>query len=422
MRRVRRAAVAGITALLGGALLASCNGIAGMSLPGGSATGGKVYHVKIEFNDVLDLVPQAAVRVDDVPVGDVEKISLDGFHALVTVRLKDSVKLPRNAHAELRSTSLLGEKFVAIAPPTSPTKPVGTLANGDVIPLADTGRNPEFEEVFTALSALLNGGGVAQIQTISVELSNALSGRESQVKDVLTQLTTLVTSLDANKQSIVRALNSVDALARKLAQQKGTIARALDDIPSALKVLADQRADLTKVLTSLSRLGGIGSTVIRATRDNTVASLRSLEPVLANLVAAKSNIVNSLELLLNFPFPASSVNGVHGDYAGLYASVDLNITDLIAGLTGPTSPTPTCPSGTVQLPIAGCLPLGGGTTTVPKLPTLPKLPLTGTPGTTSGGTSGGGSGGGLLGGLLGNGASYQHSNDYTQLMLAGAAT
>lgn len=425
MRRARRAALAGVTALLGCGLIASCNGIADVSLPGGSATGGKVYHVKIEFNDVLDLVPQASVRVDDVPVGDVEKISLEDFHALVTVRLKDSVKLPHNAHAELRSTSLLGEKFVSIEPPTSPTKPVGKLANGDVIPLADTGRNPEFEEVFTALSALLNGGGVAQVQTISVELSNALSGRESQVKDVLTQLTTLVSTLDRNKQSIVRALNSVDALARRLAQQKGTIAKALDNIPSALKVLADQRSDLTKVLTSLSRLGGIGSTVIRATRDNTVASLRSLQPVLANLVAAKSNIVNSLELLLNFPFPATSVNGVHGDYAGLYASVDLNITDLIAGLTGPTSPTATCPSGTVQLPIAGCLPLGGGTTTLPKLPslpTLPKLPLTGTNGTTSGGTSGGGTSGGLLGGLLGNGASYQHTNDYTQLMLAGAAT
>jgi phospholipid/cholesterol/gamma-HCH transport system substrate-binding protein len=413
VRRARRAAVAGVAALLGCGLLASCNGIADLTLPGGSATGGKVYHVKIEFDDVLDLVPQASVRVDDVPVGDVEKISLDGFHALVTVRLKDSVKLPKNAHAELRSTSLLGEKFVSIEQPISPTKPVGRLANGDVIPLADTGRNPEFEEVFTALSALLNGGGVAQVQTISVELSNALSGRESQVKDVLTQLTTLVTTLDRNKQSIVRALNSVDALARRLALQKGTIATALDDIPSALKVLADQRSDLTKVLTSLSRLGGIGSTVIRATRDNTVASLRSLEPVLANLVAAKSNIVNSLELLLNFPFPASAVNGVHGDYAGLYASVDLNITDLIAGLTGPTSPTTTCPSGTIQLPNAGCLPLGGGTTT------LPKLPLTGTSGTS------GGAGGGPLGGILGNsatGASYQHTNDYTQLLLAGAAT
>jgi phospholipid/cholesterol/gamma-HCH transport system substrate-binding protein len=249
------------------------------------------------------------------------------------------------------------------------------------------------------------------------------------VKDVLNQLTTLVSTLDANKQSIVRALNSVDALARKLAQQKGTIAKALDNIPSALKVLADQRQDLTRVLTSLSKLGGIGTTVIRATHDNTVASLRSLQPVLDSLVASKANIVNSLELLLNFPFPATSPNGVHGDYAGLYASVDLNITDLIAGLTGPTSPTTTCPAGTVQIPLAGCLPLGGGTTpklpglpTLPTLPTLPKLPLTsgGTSGGTNGGSSGG-SGGGLLGGLLGNGISYQDTNDYTRLMLAGAA-
>jgi phospholipid/cholesterol/gamma-HCH transport system substrate-binding protein len=421
--RLRRAALAGAAALTGCAVLASCNGIADVPLPGGNATGGKVYHVKIQFDDVLDLVPQAAVRVDDVPVGDVEKVSLQGFHALVTVRLKDSVKLPHNSHAELRSTSLLGEKFVSIEPPSAPTQPVGRLANGDVIPLADTGRNPEFEEVFTALSALLNGGGVAQLQTISVELSNALSGRESQVKDVFSQLTTLVTTLDANKQSIVRALNSIDALARKLAQQKGTLAKALDDIPSALKVLADQRQDLTRVFTSLSRLGGIGSTVIRATHDNTVASLRSLEPVLDSLVAAKANIVNSLELLLNFPFPATAPNAVHGDYAGLYASVDVNLTDIIAGLTGPSSPTTTCPPGTVTVPLAGCVPLGGGTTKLPGLPTLPTLPLGGTNGGTSGGTSGG-SGGGLLGGVLGTGTSYQsyqESNDYTRLMLAGAA-
>ena len=92
--RLRRAALAAVAALTGCAVLASCDGIADLPLPGGNATGGKVYHVKIQFDDVLDLVPQAAVRVDDVPVGDVEKVSLEGFHALVTVRLKDSVKLP----------------------------------------------------------------------------------------------------------------------------------------------------------------------------------------------------------------------------------------------------------------------------------------------------------------------------------------
>jgi phospholipid/cholesterol/gamma-HCH transport system substrate-binding protein len=403
--------------LVAALMLTSCNGISDVSLPGGSATGGKVYHIKVIFDDVLDLVPQASVRVDDVPVGDVQHIDLQGFHAVVSLRIKDSVKLPKNAHAELRSTSLLGEKFVALSPPTAPIKAAGRLVNGDTIPLANTGRNPEFEEVFTALSALLNGGGVSQIQTISVELTNALSGREAQVRDVLSQVTTLVSSLDNSKQQIVTALDSIDRLAKHLAVQKGTIAQALDSIPSALKVLADQRKDLTRVLTSLSKLGGIGSTVIRATRDNTVASLRSLSPVLDSLIASKNNIVNSLELLLNFPFPATAKNGVHGDYAGLYATVDLNITDLVAGLTGPTSPTTTCPSGSIQVPLSGCVPLTGSTPTVPKLPTLPSLPLTGGTGGTSGGTGGSG---GLLGGILGT--SYKGNPDYTEMMLAGAAS
>lgn len=409
VRRVARAAVAGVIAC---GVLTSCNGIADISLPGGSATGSHVYHVKVEFDDVLDLVPQAAVRVNDVPVGDVEKIDLDGFHAVVTVRVKDSVKLPENAHAELRSTSLLGEKFVALEQPPSGTPPVGQLKNGDVIPLANTGRNPEFEEVFTALSALLNGGGVAQIQTISVELSNALAGRESQVKDVLSQLVELTGSLDNSKQQIVRALESVDRLAARLAAQKGTLATALDDIPPALKVLADQRQDLTRVLTSLSKLGGIGTTVIRATRTNTVTSLRALEPVLDSLVASKKNIVNSLELLLNFPFPGSSYNAVHGDYAGLYATVDLNLNDIVAGLTGPSSPTTSCPAGSTPIPqpVGGCL--AGGPSLPPlNLPRVPKTPSTG--GTNSGG---------LLGGVLGKGASYNSGTDYTALMMQGAAT
>jgi phospholipid/cholesterol/gamma-HCH transport system substrate-binding protein len=407
-----------LSSLLAGALfLTSCNGISDVALPGGSATGGKVYHIKVVFDDVLDLVPQASVRVDDVPVGDVQHIDLQGFHAVVSLRLKDNVKLPKNAHAELRSTSLLGEKFVSLSPPTAPVKAIGRLVNGDTIPLANTGRNPEFEEVFTALSALLNGGGVSQIQTISVELTNAFSGREAQVKDVLSQLTMLVSSLDNSKQQIVRALDSIDRLAKRLADQKGTLAQALDSIPSALKVLADQRKDLTRVLTSLSKLGGIGSTVIRATRDNTVASLRALSPVLDSLIASKNNIVSSLELLLNFPFPSTAKSGVHGDYAGLYASLDLSITDLAAGLTGPSSPTTTCPSGSAAVPLAGCVPVGGGAPKPPTVPGLPSVPLNGGTGGTSGGTSGAG---GLLGGITRT--SYKGNSDYTEMMLAGAAT
>ena len=68
--------------------------------------------VKVMFRDVLDLVPQSTVKVDDVTVGKVKKVDLKGYVAEVTLEIPGDVKLPDNARAEIRQTSLLGEKFV----------------------------------------------------------------------------------------------------------------------------------------------------------------------------------------------------------------------------------------------------------------------------------------------------------------------
>jgi phospholipid/cholesterol/gamma-HCH transport system substrate-binding protein len=342
------------------------------------------------FDDVLNLEQQSSVRVNDVAVGDVQKIEIQGFKAKVKLRIKKDVVLPANTFAELQQTSLFGEKFVALGPPPPPEAPVGRLANGAVIDRS--GRNPETEEVLAALSALLNGGGVTQLQTISVELSNALSGRESRVRDALRQLDSLVGALDDRKQEIVRALENVDALAQRLARQRGTIASALDNIPPALAVLTDQRKQLVRMLTSLSNLGRVSDDVIKNSRQQTVAVLNNLQPILANVDSAKQNIVSSLELLTNYPFPTTVVNGVHGDYAGLYASLNLNLNDLIAGLSsnqagGPTggltnnSPQQTNPQQTNPLPtgpLQKAVPApgagtSGGTGGTPRLPNVQGL-------------------------------------------------
>jgi len=54
-------------------LLSGCS-LYNVPLPGGA--GGSSYHVTAEFDNVLDLVPQSAVKVNDVTVGSVEKITL----------------------------------------------------------------------------------------------------------------------------------------------------------------------------------------------------------------------------------------------------------------------------------------------------------------------------------------------------------
>ena len=70
------------------------------------------------FDDVGDLVPGHSVQVADVRVGSITGIELtDDYKAKVTMRIKDGLELPANSEAVLRTTSLLGEKFVELRPP-----------------------------------------------------------------------------------------------------------------------------------------------------------------------------------------------------------------------------------------------------------------------------------------------------------------
>ncbi|WP_405581610.1 MCE family protein [Streptomyces sp. NBC_01092] len=347
-------------AAVGSMVLSGCefNGWYDVQLPGGAAADGNAYHVTVEFRDVLDLVPQSAVKVNNVTVGAVEKVELDGWHARVRLRVADSVKLPGNAMAELRQTSMLGEKYVALSKPAG-TAPAGRLADGDVIPLSRSGRNPEIEEVLSALSALLNGGGVAQLKTITVELNKALEGRENRVKSLLKELNVFLGGLDEQKEDIVRALKAVDRLAKRLGKEKETIAEAVDAMPPALKVLADQRRDLTRMLVALSKLGKTGTRVVNASHNDTVANLKSLRPVLQQLNKAGDDLPNSLELLTTYPFPRNAVDAIKGDYVNLHITADLDL----AGIYGNLTDEPGGGDGD-----------GNGDSEGPELPETPDLP------------------------------------------------
>ncbi|MFF3314757.1 MCE family protein [Streptomyces sp. NPDC003035] len=341
------------------------NGLYDVPLPGGAAADGDSYRVTVEFRDVLDLVPQSTVKVNNVTVGAVEKIELVGWHARVRLRVADSVTLPGNAIAELRQTSMLGEKYVSLSAPAA-EKPVGRLADGARIPLSRSGRNPEIEEVLSALSALLNGGGVAQLKTITTELNKALDGREDRVKSLLGELNTFIGGLDAQKKEIVRALEGIDKLSATLAKEKKTIGQALTTVPPALTVLADQRTKLTAMLTSLSQLGTVGTKVINASRADVIANLRALQPILRQVNKAGADLPNALELLTTYPFPRNVVDAIKGDYVNLKVTADLDL----RGIYGNLADEPAKPGTPGQQP---------GKPTTPGLPGLPTPTLPGVP-------------------------------------------
>jgi phospholipid/cholesterol/gamma-HCH transport system substrate-binding protein len=368
----------------------SSGGFSGMyqlPLPGGADLGDRPYRVVAHFGDVLDLVPHAGVKVHDVAVGRVDRIELaeDNTTAVVTMLVNGDVHLPANASAELRQSSLLGEKFVELQAPETPD---GTLADGAVIPLDRTNRNPEIEEVLGALSLLLNGGGINQLSTIVSEVNAALEGNEPELRATLSNIDTVVTALDSEKNNITRAIDALGRLSTNLAAQTENIKVVLDQLGPGLAVVNEQRDQLVTMLSALENLSTVAVDTVNRSRDDLVDDLRLLAPTIQKLAEAGANLPNSLQFLVTYPFTDYFLNAVKGDYVNVDVTFDLDLSVLLENVENASTPL---------IPIPGVDP----TAAAPPQPAEPLLPLPTLPAPPQGSSPGGLAG--LLGSLLGGG-------------------
>lgn len=333
-------------------------GIEQVPLPGGADLGDNPYEITAEFGDVLSLAPQSSVKVNDVAVGRVTKISLTpgSWTATVTMRVNGKIELPGNAYARLEQSSLLGEKFVQLSPPATGTAR-GTLADGGRIPLGRTNRNPEVEEVFGAMSMLLNGGGISQLKTITTELNKALAGQEPQIRSMLGRVDTLVTDLDDHKEDITAALDGVNRLAATLATRKQDVGTVLTGLSPGLKVLEKQRGSLLTMLRSLDTLSTVAVDTINKSKADMIADLMAIAPTLKALADSGQDLPDSLQVLFTYPFTDEVLRGVKGDYLNVYLDVTaMPGTRVIPALTPADTPTEP-PPGTPETPSPAALPL-----------------------------------------------------------------
>ncbi|GGQ62707.1 MCE family protein [Streptomyces pilosus] len=322
-------------------------GLEDLPLPGGADLGDRPYTVTAELQDVLSLVPHSAVKVNDVAVGRVTAVDLgrDDWTARVTMEINGEVRLPADAAARVEQSSLLGEKYVQLVAPGKDTG-AGRLEDGGVIPVSRTGRDTEVEEVFGALSLLLNGGGVNQLKTITRELNSALGGREPAVRSMLKRVDALVTDLDDHRGDITDALDAVNRLSTTLASRKEDVGTVLTDLSPGLKTLERQRGSLLTMLRSLDTLSGVAVSTVDASKDDMIADLKALAPTLKALADAGADLPDSLEVLLTYPFTDEVLRGVKGDYLNVYLDmVAVPGTRLIPPLVPPDTPPPSAPAG-----------------------------------------------------------------------------
>jgi phospholipid/cholesterol/gamma-HCH transport system substrate-binding protein len=315
--RLRRLlALAGLAAVL-----SSC-GISLQSLPKIGGVSGPTYAVQATFANVVNLPANAQVRVGAFSVGYVSSIKLRDFKALVTMKIKDSTKLPVGTTASIRFDTPLGEDFVILQPPTGPTTvAVNYLKNGDTI--TETSTAPSVEDTFGALGALLNGGGINQLQTIITQTNLALNGNQGQIRNLINDLNATVTSLAHNTPSIDRALQGMAALSKTLNDGRATIQTGLATLGPAAQVLGRQTNAMEGLFNNLNALSSSANSIITASMAGSVATFQQLKPLLDQLVSVQGRLDPALTAIT--ALERYTPRAVPGDYLQLAINATIDI-------------------------------------------------------------------------------------------------
>lgn len=333
-RRIAAVATIGLTLAVSstGCDLQGWQGLNSLPLPGTVGNGPGSFLIQAEMPDINNIQPNSRVRVGDATVGHITKIELQGWHALVTMRLDGDVHLPANSTAKIGLTSILGSQHIELSAPTdAPAQ--GRLHEGSLIPLSHSASYPTVEQTLAAVSTVLNGGGLGQIQDITEAFSTAFRGREQDLRSMITELDRFAANFNEQTGDIIAASESLNKLAGTFAANQPVLDKALKTVPEALAVLSRERENLAEAADQLSRFSVRVVSSVEQTKANLVKELKDIGPVLESLANAGPAMTRALSLILTFPFPNETIEKwQRGDYANLTAIVDLTLSRIDQGI------------------------------------------------------------------------------------------
>lgn len=365
MKRVQLARVGVVAGTLIALSGCSFTGVNSYSLPFSKGGSSDSLNATVLLENATNLVPNSEVKYGEITVGSVRKIELDGWTAKLTIGLEPDVEIPADVTAKVAQKSLLGAEYLELKAPEGRSEASAAgprLAQGDTIGLERTERYPETEEVLSAASLLLNGGGLPQVQSISREVNYALSGRTETAKNLVERVDTTAGRLDDQRDSIFRAMGELRDLSSTLNDRSDTVTKALDSLPAGVDAIEDNRVALEETLASLAGIRDVGRTALVPNGDKLGEILNNLQPI-TKAVADLGPNSPKLVQLLSYPFPSNTIAGyTRSDYLNLYATFSINANRLTKGFTG-LSPLDGALSGVLGLPEGGAEgatdPLGG---------------------------------------------------------------
>ena len=245
-------------------------------------------YLTVDFPQTNSLYKGSDVKILGVPVGRVDELTPRGETVRVKLSYEGDVKLPDDVKALIVSPSIVGDRFVQLAPAYDGG---AALKDNAFLPKSRTQVPVELDTVYQSLddlSVALGPNGANKDGALSRLVDGTagqLDGQGAQLNTTIRNFGKLSTTLANNKDELFGSIDQVGQFVKVLKANDATVRAFNDSTAEVSTVLAGEREDLAEALKQLSLALVEVNTLVSENktelREN-VRNLRSLTEVLGN--------------------------------------------------------------------------------------------------------------------------------------------
>jgi len=258
MLQRNRWSVVGVVAFVTGAVLLTML-VAG-TLVGSS---GPTESYRAIFRDASGLIPGDDVRIAGVRVGKVQAVDLYGKHARVTFSVADGQRVYTDTTATIEFLNLLGTRYVDLQSRSQEQ----ALSPGSTLDLNHTREGLDLTAIFNAFRPLFDAIRPADVNELATNIVQVLQGqgpnlqhlseqtalltqnlvdRDQIIGSVMTNLTTVLETLDSHRKEFRSTVHELNALTDVIADNRKEIGNTIDglqDMVTSFASLLDDGGD-----------------------------------------------------------------------------------------------------------------------------------------------------------------------------------
>lgn len=235
------------------------------------------YQLHATFDDVTGLLINDNVKVAGVRVGKITSIKVRDGKARVTMRVKDSMKLPVDTAAAIRWRNLLGQRYLYLYPGDASTTLQPGAEFAETISVVDLG------ELLNRLGPIVQAIEPAKVNEFLDTIVGALSGNEAKIGRALDNLAAVAKTLGDRDEAVGRLVGNLDTVAGAVADRDREIRQILENLNAITKTFNENTTVLDKAVVELADFNGHLSAIVGNNRSQIDSIITNLATVVAAL-------------------------------------------------------------------------------------------------------------------------------------------